>query len=146
MKATILNRFVRITSRVLAVPVLLLVFITVSASGNLPDNPSEKAGSKRGSASYYNNSFQGQRTSSGEIFSQHKFTCASNIYPLGTWLRVTNLKNGKSVIVKVNDRMHPRMKRVVDLSRIAAEELAMVRSGVAQVEVENLGKTPPPLN
>lgn len=146
MTATIINPIAKMASRLLAVPVFLLVFITVFASGNLPDNPSEKAGSKRGTASFYSNSFQGQRTSSGEIFSQQKFTCASNIYPLGTWLRVTNLKNGKSVIVKVNDRMHPRMKRVVDLSKIAAEELAMVKSGIAQVEVENLGKTPPPLN
>jgi rare lipoprotein A len=47
------------------------------------------------------------------------------------------------VILKVNDRMHPRMKRVVDLSKLAAENIGMVNAGVAQVEVENLGKTPP---
>jgi rare lipoprotein A len=61
-------------------------------------------------------------------------------------LRVTNLKNGKSVIVKVNDRMHPRMRRVVDLSRLAAENIGMVSAGIAQVEVENLGKTVPNFN
>lgn len=145
MKATILSRLIKATFRLIPLPVLLFVVFTAFASDNLPDNPAEKAGVKKGSASYYNNSFQGKRTSSGEVFSQQKFTCASNLYPLGTWLRVTNLKNGKSVIVKVNDRMHPRMKRVVDLSKIAAEELAMVKSGIAQVEVENLGKTPPSL-
>ncbi|HSK12538.1 MAG TPA: septal ring lytic transglycosylase RlpA family protein, partial [Phnomibacter sp.] len=61
------------------------------------------------------------------------------------WLKVTNVRNGKTVIVKVNDRMHPRMKRVVDLSRMAAEELGMISSGIAQVQVENLGKVPPNL-
>jgi rare lipoprotein A len=104
MKATIFSRIARIASRMMAVPVFMLIFITVFASGNLPDNPSEKAGPKRGSASYYSNSFQGLKTTSGEIFSQQKLTCASNVYPLGTWLRVTNLKNGKTVIVKVNEK------------------------------------------
>jgi rare lipoprotein A len=146
MKATIMNRFVKMTSRILTVPMLTLIFISVFASDNLPDNPSEKKGTKRGEASYYNNSFQGLRTASGEIFSQQKLTCASNLYPLGTWLRITNLKNGKSVIVKVNDRMHPRMKRVVDLSRLAAENIGMIKAGIAQVEVENLGKTVPNFN
>jgi rare lipoprotein A len=146
MKATIMNRFVKMTSRILTVPMLTLIFISVIASDNLPDNPSEKMGPKRGSASYYNNSFQGRRTASGEIFSQQKLTCASNLFPLGTWLRITNLKNGKSVIVKVNDRMHPRMRRVVDLSKLAAENIGMVSAGVVQVEVENLGKTLPNFN
>jgi len=143
MKATFFNRAIRITTRILSVPVLSLIFVTVFASGNLPDNTTEKSGSKRGVASFYSNSFQGRKTASGEIFSQQKLTCASNVFPLGTWLRITNLRNGKTVIVKVNDRMHPRMKRVVDLSKLAAENIGMVNAGVAQVEVENLGKTPP---
>ena len=143
MKATFFNRAIRITTRILSVPVLSLIFVTVFASGNLPDNTTEKSGSKRGVASFYSNSFQGRKTASGEIFSQQKLTCASNVFPLGTWLRITNLKNGTTVIVKVNDRMHPRMKRVVDLSKLAAENIGMVNAGVAQVEVENLGKTPP---
>jgi rare lipoprotein A len=143
MKATFFNRAIRMTTRILSVPVLTLIFITVFASGNLPDNTTEKSGSKRGVASFYSNSFQGRKTASGEIFSQQKLTCASNVFPLGTWLRITNLKNGTTVIVKVNDRMHPRMKRVVDLSKLAAENIGMVNAGVAQVEVENLGKTPP---
>ncbi len=146
MTAKIFNRVIKMAARLLSVPVLTLVFLTVIASDNLPDNPPEKAGTKRGAASYYHNSFQGRKTASGEIFSQQKLTCASNVFPLGTWLRITNLKNGKSVIVKVNDRMHPRMKRVVDLSKLAAENLGMLSSGIAQVEVENLGKTPPAIN
>jgi rare lipoprotein A len=62
---------------------------------------------------------------------------------LGTWLKITNVRNGKSVVVKVNDRMHPRINRVADLSRHAAEQLSMISSGVVKVEVENLGKVPP---
>ena len=89
-----------------------------------------------GSASYYNDKFNGKKTSSGEIFSQKKYTAACNILPLGTWIRVTNLSNGKSVIVKTNDRLHPKMKRVVDLSRIAAEKLHYVNKGLTKVKVE----------
>jgi rare lipoprotein A len=117
--------------------------IAAATSGSLPDNPTERPNAKKGMASYYANSFVGRKTANGEIFSQEKLTCASNVYPLGTWLKVTNLRNGKSVIVKVNDRMHPKMNRVVDLSRLAAQELNMIKSGVAQVQVESLGKVLP---
>jgi rare lipoprotein A len=117
--------------------------VAAATSGHLPDNPTERPNTKKGMASYYANSFVGKKTANGEIFSQDKLTCASNVYPLGTWLKVTNVRNGKSVIVKVNDRMHPRMKRIVDLSKLAAQELSMIKSGVAQVQVENLGKVLP---
>jgi rare lipoprotein A len=120
-----------------------LIFFSVHGSDRLPDNVPEKTSAKKGVASYYSNSFQGKKTASGEIFNQKSYTCASNIFPLGTWLRITNVKNGKTVIVKVNDRMHPKMKRVVDLSKVAAEDLGMIKSGIAQVEVENLGKVRP---
>lgn len=144
MKANSMIRAFQLSMRILAVPALMFFVLAGMASGNLPDNPAEKLGPKRGTASFYNNSFQGKRTASGEIFTQQKFTCASNLFPLGTWLRITNLKNGRSVVVKVNDRMHPRMNRVADLSKLAAEELGMLKAGIAQVEVENLGKVPPP--
>lgn len=121
----------------------LFCFISMASSANLPDKANETKENKKGVASYYSNFFVGRKTASGEIFSQEKLTCASNQYPLGTWLRVTNLRNGKSVVVKVNDRMHPRMNRVVDLSRMAAGELGMIKSGIAKVEVENLGKSRP---
>ncbi|HEX6334392.1 MAG TPA: septal ring lytic transglycosylase RlpA family protein, partial [Flavisolibacter sp.] len=58
--------------------------------------------------------------------------------PLGSWIRVTNLRNNKSVVVKTNDRMHPRMKRIVDLSRSAAEKLGYIKRGLTQVKVEVL--------
>ena len=93
-----------------------------------------------GQASFYGNKFIGKKTANGEIFSQDKFTAACNVLPLGTWIRVTNLKNGKSVIVKTNDRLHPRMKRLVDLTRAAAKQLNYISSGVTKVKVEVVSK------
>ena len=96
-----------------------------------------------GTASYYSNSFNGKKTANGEIYSQKKMTAACNVLPLGTWIRVTNLRNGRSVLVKTNDRLHARMKRVVDLSRSAAEKLNYVKSGLTRVRIEVLGKKKP---
>jgi rare lipoprotein A len=128
---------------VFIVAVLILSIGVMQANDNLPDIPEVKNSIRTGKASYYSNSFHGRKTASGEIFSQNKLTCASNLYPIGTWLKVTNKRNGKSVIVKVNDRMHPRMKRLVDLSKLAAGELGMIKSGVAEVQVEILGRKEP---
>jgi rare lipoprotein A len=96
-----------------------------------------------GTASYYSNSFNGKKTANGEIYSHKKMTAACNVLPLGTWIKVTNLRNGKSVVVKTNDRLHARMKRVVDLSREAADKLGYVKSGLTRVRVEVLGKKKP---
>lgn len=93
-----------------------------------------------GQASYYSNKFNGRRTANGEIFSQKKLTCACNVLPLGTWIKVTNLKNGKSVVVKINDRIHPRMKRITDLSRAAAARLGYIDRGLTRVKVELIDK------
>jgi len=96
-----------------------------------------------GTASYYHDKFNGRQTANGEIFSQKKMTAACNVLPMGTWIKVTNLRNGKSVVVKTNDRLHPRMKRVVDLSRIAAQKIGYIGYGLAKVKVEVLGKKKP---
>lgn len=93
-----------------------------------------------GQASFYSDKFIGKKTANGEIFSQEKYTAACNVLPLGTWIRVTNLKNGKSVIVKTNDRLHPRMKRLVDLSRAAAKKINYINSGITKVKVEVVKK------
>jgi rare lipoprotein A len=89
-----------------------------------------------GLASFYSDKFHGKKTANGETFKQDKFTAACNILPLGTWIRVTNLRNGKSVIVKTTDRLHPRMRRLVDLSRSAAKKLDYISSGLTRVKVE----------
>lgn len=96
-----------------------------------------------GMASFYANKFNGRKTANGEIFSQNKLTCACNILPLGTWIKVTNLRNGKTVIVKTNDRLHPKMKRIIDLTKAAAVKLGYVSAGLTRVKVEVLGKKAP---
>jgi rare lipoprotein A len=96
-----------------------------------------------GQASFYANKFEGRKTANGEIFSQKKLTCACNVLPLGTWIRVTNLRNGRTVVVKTNDRLHPRMKRIIDLSKAAAVKLGYVGAGLTRVKIEVLGKKAP---
>ncbi len=96
-----------------------------------------------GLASFYANKFNGKKTANGEIFSQSKMTCACNVLPLGTWIKVTNLRNGRSIIVKTNDRLHPKMRRIIDLTRAGAQKLGYVSSGLTRVKVEVLGKKKP---
>lgn len=87
----------------------------------------------RGEARWYGGSFNGRRTASGEVFNMNRMTAASRSVPFGTWVRVTRLDNGRSVVVKVNDRHAERPGLVIDLSRAAAQQIGMVGSGVARV-------------
>jgi rare lipoprotein A len=91
-----------------------------------------------GIASYYAAKFHGRRTASGEKFSQKVLTAAHLTLPFGTLLKVTNLQNMKSVIVRVNDRGPHVRGRIVDLSRAAAELIGMRHTGTARVELEIL--------
>ncbi|MDP4128802.1 MAG: septal ring lytic transglycosylase RlpA family protein [Bacteroidota bacterium] len=93
-----------------------------------------------GTASYYANKFEGRKTACGEIFHQDKLSGASNIIPMNNWVRVTNLRNKKSVILRINDRMHPRNPRLIDLSRAAAHRLSYTGRGIVRVKVEVLGR------
>jgi rare lipoprotein A len=93
-----------------------------------------------GTASFYANKFEGRRTADGEIFSQKKFTAASNIIPMNNWVRVTNLRNKRSVILRINDRMHHKNPRLIDLSRAAAQRLRYTGRGIVRVKVEVFGK------
>ena len=93
---------------------------------------------EEGGASYYGNKFHGRRTSSGEVYDMYAFTAAHKTLPLPSYARVTNLDNGKSVVVKVNDRgpFHPG--RIIDLSYAAAVKLGYREKGTARVEVRAL--------
>jgi rare lipoprotein A len=91
-----------------------------------------------GVASYYHSKFNGRLTASGEIYDQAKMTAAHNRLPLGTRIRVTNLRNKRTIVVKVNDRLHHRNTRLVDLSRAAAAALGYVGRGLTRVKVEVL--------
>ena len=92
--------------------------------------------------SFYANDFHGKKTSSGEIFNMHDYTCANKNLPFDTKLKVTNLANGKSVTVRVNDRGPFVADRELDLSKAAAEKLGMITSGTAQVKIEILERGP----
>jgi len=117
--------------------------ITIQAQDSLTISAVPKTKILYGTASFYSNKFEGRKTASGEIFSQKKKTAACNVLPLGTWIRVTNLRNGRTAEVKVNDRLHSDMKRVVDLTRSVAQQLGFVKSGLTRVKVEVLGKMKP---
>ncbi len=97
---------------------------------------------KYGIASFYAQKFNGRKTSNGNVYSSVKLTAACNVLPLGIWVKVTNVKNEKSVIVYINDRLHPKNPRLIDLSRAAAEKLGYISRGITKVKVEVLGKLP----
>jgi rare lipoprotein A len=96
-----------------------------------------------GVASYYHDKFEGRLTANGDTFTQKNMTAASNTYPLNCWVRVTNTRNDKSVVVYITDRMHHLNKRLIDLSRSAAEELRFISRGLTRVKVVYLGKKKP---
>jgi rare lipoprotein A len=107
-------------------------------------NTTENGKSLKGIASFYANRFNGLRTATGEIFKHSNLTAASNNFKINSWVRVTNLLNNKSVIVRINDRMHERMAkmgRVVDLTAAAGKLLGIMSTdGLYKVKVESLGK------
>jgi len=100
---------------------------------------SQKNYNKTGMASYYADKFEGRKTASGEIYKHSKLTAAHRTLPFGTKLKITNLKNGKSVIVRVNDRGPFVKGRIVDLSKRAAMQIDLIKAGVAKVRVEQVG-------
>ena len=95
---------------------------------------------KYGLASFYAQKFNGRQTANGKYYNSLKLTAACNVLPLGTWVKVTNVRNDESVIVQINDRLHPKNKRLIDLSKTAAEKLDFISRGIAKVKVEVLGK------
>jgi rare lipoprotein A len=93
---------------------------------------------QEGYASWYGGKFNGRLTSSGEIFDTNVRTAAHRTLPFGSIVKVVNLENGKSTVVRINDRGPFVEGRIIDLSRAAAEELGMVSQGVAKVSVQVL--------
>ena len=91
---------------------------------------------QRGIATWYGRKFHGKPTSSGERYDMYAMTAAHTLLPIPSYVRVTNLSNGRSIVVRVNDRgpFHP--ERIIDLSYTAAYKLGFVNAGSAQVEVE----------
>ena len=92
----------------------------------------------RGVTSWYGPGFHGRRTANGEIFNQNALTAAHRTLPFNTMVRVTNLNNGRSVVVRINDRGPYAGRRILDLSAAAAQQIGMISSGVAPIRLEIL--------
>jgi rare lipoprotein A len=90
-----------------------------------------------GMASYYGKEFHGRKTASGEIFDMHKLTAAHKTLPFGTRVRVTNLENGRSVTVRINDRGPFKKGRIIDLSFEAARQIGMAGTAKVRLAVLN---------
>ena len=112
----------------------LFSLLTGCASGLIDPNGYDETGT----ASYYGAKHHGKKTASGEPFNQHALTAAHRRLPFGTRVQVTNLSNDRSVVVRINDRGPHIRGRLIDLSRQAAEQLGMLRSGIARVRVQAL--------
>ena len=93
-------------------------------------------GAEEGTANFYSNKFQGKKLASGEKYDKDKLTAAHKTLAFGTKVKVTSLDSGKSTVVTINDRMKKSNKAVIDVSRKAADELGMIKSGKAKVKLE----------
>ena len=120
---------------------LLLAFaaLAVSGCGGGSGEPNTEAGSvQEGEASYYAHKYHGRTTANGEIYDETKMTAAHKTLPFGTRVRVTNLANGKKVVVRINDRGPFVKGRIIDLSYKAAGDLDYISRGAVKVRVEIL--------
>jgi rare lipoprotein A len=119
--------------------------VSAGCSGNHHPvaTPSTAGPVTRGMASWYGTKFDGRRTASGERYDMHQLTAAHPTLPFGTLVQVTNVENGRQVVVRVNDRGPFGRRRVIDLSYAAAHELRMVGPGTAQVELAVVGRFDP---
>ena len=116
-----------------AIPLWSFCFCLCAAAAAAEGNRQEV-----GKASWYGPQLQGMPTASGERFDRDGFTAAHPTLPLNSVVKVTNLQNGRSVTLRVNDRFPKRGDRVIDVSQRAAEELGMKRRGLAKVTVETV--------
>ena len=115
----------------------LVALVALAACARSAPPPHHGGNAYSGLASFYD---EPQMTASGERFDKHALTAAHRTLPFGTRVRVTNTHNGKSVIVRINDRGPYSGKRIIDLSEAAAKQLGMIDAGVAPVTLEVLGK------
>lgn len=124
---------------------LLFMLMLIPVFGMAQEGSKENGKQLNGVATIYAKRFQGLRTATGEVFKHSNLTAASNNFKINTWVKVTNLVNLKSVIVRINDRMHPRMAkmgRVVDLTQAAARLLGDF-DGMVKVKVEEIAAVLP---
>jgi rare lipoprotein A len=113
---------------------IVIVIMSLATAWNLGIATAQTA--EEGVANFYNDKFQGRKTASGAVYDKNKLTASHKTLPYGTKARVTNLENGKSVVVTVNDRMKPGSPAVIDVTRRAAQDLGFAKAGKAKVKVE----------
>jgi rare lipoprotein A len=122
--------------------VVLALLIGVAACATTETTPREERARpsrvERGKASYYAKRFHGRKTASGERFDVNAMTGAHRKLPFGTKVKVTNVENGRSVVVTINDRGPFARGRVIDLTPAAARKIEMIRAGIVRVTVEVL--------
>jgi rare lipoprotein A len=123
---------------------LVILLLPIVTFGQKKKTKKEIPKVQFGTASYYANKFEGRKTYTDEIFRQDSLTGASNTLPMHTWVKVTNLRNHKFVFVRINDKMHPRNRRLIDLSRAAATVLGFAGKGLTRVRIDVFGKKRPP--
>jgi rare lipoprotein A len=114
-------------------------FLTLAVLAMLLPFGAARAGMQEGTVSWYGGNFHHRQTASGELFNANALTMAHPTLPFGTRVKVTNLRNGRSVVVRVNDRGPFVGHRIGDLSRAAARTLGMMKRGVARARFEILG-------
>jgi rare lipoprotein A len=119
---------------------LVCTALLLAACAGTPQNGSLKPGgySAVGTASWYGSKHHGRKTASGERFNQNALTAAHRKLPFGSRVKVTNLANQRSVVVRINDRGPFSRGRLIDVSRKAAEQLGMLERGTAKVRLEAL--------
>ena len=116
----------------------LLFVIFFILTGLFLNGQIDSAKTQTGTASYYAKKFEGRKCSCGERFRHDSLTAAHKTLPFGTRVKVTNLKNDSSIIVRINDRLPKSSKRVIDLTKRGAKQLNFVKSGLTKVRLEIL--------
>lgn len=117
---------------------ILVIIMMISTLGlySFKNNTKDNEEVKTSYASYYHDKFNGRKTASGEVFNNTKLTAAHRTLPFGTKVKVTNLRNGESVVVTINDRGPFHAARALDLSKAAYDEIGNLRTGTMPIEFE----------
>lgn len=128
------------TGVAVSILIISLVYNGCAPSTRFTTKPAatKSANSLEGYASYYADEFHGRKTANGETYDMHAMTAAHRTLPFGTKVRVTNTSNGKSVVVRINDRGPFKDERIIDLSLAAARQIGLIVPGTAWVQMEIL--------
>jgi len=117
-------------------------YSTAEAANRRGQATKSEIAATEGTASFYAGQFHGRKTANGETFNMEQLTAAHPSLPFGTWVKVTNLSNGKDVVVRINDRGPFVKGRIIDLSASAAKKIGIMQTGIVQVKLEAIKLIP----